>query len=237
MIHEVDEGLRRLLSEAGVAEGGVELVFDAPTRDWSARRNAPTVSLFLYDLREDVSRRRCGTAEELDADGLVVALRTPPRWFQLTYLVTAWTNRPQDEHRLLGEVLRCLVSSEVLPVRMLTGTLAEQGLTIGLETAGAGTDGPSASDVWSALGGELKPAIDLRVTAPLPGERSPAGPAVTEGLVVTSATEPDRDVPPGDTSRRRLRYEGVADPSSEGFAPYRSRDLPAGRRRRGRRSR
>ncbi|MCE0445637.1 hypothetical protein LT493_13285 [Streptomyces tricolor] len=41
MIHEVDEGLRRLLGESGLEASGVEVVFDAPTRDWAARRSAP----------------------------------------------------------------------------------------------------------------------------------------------------------------------------------------------------
>ncbi|MYU47934.1 DUF4255 domain-containing protein, partial [Streptomyces sp. SID7803] len=58
MIHEVDEGLRLLLVDAGLEDSGVELVFDAPpTKDWSARRNAPTVSVFLYGIREDATRR------------------------------------------------------------------------------------------------------------------------------------------------------------------------------------
>ncbi|MYW46434.1 hypothetical protein [Streptomyces sp. SID161] len=36
MIHEVDEALRRLLDESGLAASGVEIVFDAPTSDWAA---------------------------------------------------------------------------------------------------------------------------------------------------------------------------------------------------------
>ncbi|MBK3556505.1 DUF4255 domain-containing protein, partial [Streptomyces sp. MBT56] len=58
MIHEVDEGLRLLLAEAGLEDSGVDLVFDAPTKDWSARRNAPTISVFLHGIREDAGRRR-----------------------------------------------------------------------------------------------------------------------------------------------------------------------------------
>ncbi|MFE4328841.1 DUF4255 domain-containing protein [Streptomyces sp. NPDC056831] len=230
MIHEVDEGLRLLLVDAGLQESGVDLVFDAPTKDWSARRNAPTISVFLHGIREDATRRRTGTAEEHDDQGMVIGWRTPPRWFELTYLVTAWTNRPQDEHRLLSEVLRCLVRSDVLPARMHTGSLAELGLTVEIEAAGPGIDGPSASDVWSALGGELKAAIDLRVWAPLAGERTSAGPPVTEGLVVKA--EPARGgeaAAPG----RRLRYEGASDPGGQGFAAARERQLPPGRRRRG----
>lgn len=231
MIHEVDEGLRLLLVDAGLQDSGVELVFDAPTKDWSARRNAPTVSVFLYGIREDATRRRTGTAEEYDGEGVITGRRTPPRWFELTYLVTAWTNRPQDEHRLLSEVLRCLIRTSVLPVRMLTGSLADLGLTVEMEAASAGTgDRPSTVDVWSALGGELKAAIDLRVWAPLAGEVEVAGPPVTEGLLVQ--TVPARDgeaTEPG----RRLRYEGASDPAGKGFAAERERQLPPGRRRRG----
>ncbi|THA72761.1 DUF4255 domain-containing protein [Streptomyces sp. A0958] len=231
MIHEVDEGLRLLLADAGLRDSGVELVFDAPTKDWSARRNAPTVSVFLYGIREDAARRRTGTAEEYDDEGVLTGRRTPPRWFELTYLVTAWTNRPQDEHRLLSEVLRCLIRTSVLPGRMLTGSLADLGLTVEMEAASAGTgDRPSTVDVWSALGGELKAAIDLRVWAPLAGEVEAAGPPVTEGLLVR--TVPARDgeaTEPG----RRLRYEEASDPAGQGFAAERERQLPPGRRRRG----
>ncbi|GAB2719819.1 DUF4255 domain-containing protein [Kitasatospora kifunensis] len=229
MIHEVDEALRLLLVESGLQESGVELVFDSPTREWAAGRNAPTVSVFLYAIREAAARRQSGAAEEYDADGVVVAWRTAPRWFELAYLVTAWTNRAQDEHRLLSQVLRCLTATDALPARLLTGTLAELGLTVGLDIAGSGEGLPSVSDVWSALGGELRPSVDLRVLAPLSGERSPAGPPVTEGLVVraTDTTEAD-----GIGSGRRLRYQG-ADPGREGFAAPRERPLPPGRRRRG----
>jgi hypothetical protein len=229
VIHEVDEALRLLLTESGLPERGIEVVFDSPTRDWAARRNAPTVSVFLYGIREEVGRRQSGDTEEYDEDGVVVARYGAPRWYELGYLVTAWTNRPQDEHRLLSEVLWCLTATDVLPARLLTGTLAGTGLTVGLDTGGHGEGMPSVSDVWSALGGELKPSIDLRVLAPLVGERRPAGPPVTEGLVVR-ATDTTREA--GDDDRR-LRYREGTDPGSHGFATPRERPLPPGRRRRG----
>ncbi|MDH6121433.1 DUF4255 domain-containing protein [Kitasatospora sp. GAS204B] len=246
MIHEVDEALRLLLAESGLEEGGVELVFDSPSRDWAARRNAPTVSVFLYAIREQVARRQSGAAAEYDADGLVAAWRTAPRWFELAYLVTAWTNRPQDEHRLLSEVLRCLTAAPELPARLLTGTLAQLGLGVRLETSGRGEGLPSVSDVWSGLGGELRPSIDLRVLAPLAGERSPAGPAVTEGLALRATDTSGASGGPGEDhadgqsegdaagDSRRLRFRGGGtDPGPEGFAAPRDRPLPPGRRRRG----
>lgn len=228
MIHEVDEGIRQLFTERGVPGGGGELAFEAPTREWTAGRNAPTVNVFLYDIREDRARRRTSALEEHDDDGMVLGWREPPRWFQLSYLVTAWTNRPQDEHRLLSEVLACLVRSDALAPRWLTGSLAELGLSVELETAGPISDSGPATEVWSALGGELKPAIDLRVTAPLIGDLTPAGPPVTEGVVMRS------DPQQGGTadSGRRLRYPATR-AQGDGFAAPRERPLPPGRRRRG----
>ncbi|MEU8825096.1 DUF4255 domain-containing protein [Streptomyces sp. NPDC048636] len=232
MIHEVDEGLRRLLGESGLEASGVEVVFDAPTRDWAARRSGPTVCAFLYDIREDATRRGTGTQEVYDADGHLVARRSPPRWFELTYLVTAWANRPQDEHRLLSQVLACLVAADTLPARLLTGTLAELGLTVSLDTAGAGLDAPAASDVWSALGGELKASLGVLVRAPLAGISTAVAPPVTEGLVVRSAARTEGgEAAPG----RRLRYAEVSDPGPEGFAGPRERRAVPARRRRGER--
>ncbi|MEW2251569.1 DUF4255 domain-containing protein [Streptomyces sp. NPDC058733] len=229
MIHEVDEALRRLLAESGLEASGVEVVFDAPTRDWAARRSAPTVCVFLYDIREDATRRGSGAGEVYDADGHLVARRSPPRWFELTYLVTAWASRPQDEHRLLSQVLGTLVSAETLPARLLTGTLADLGLTVALDTTGAGEYTPSPADVWSALGGELKASLQARVRAPLAGVTRAAAAPVTEGLVVRSATR-GAD---GGAAGRRLRYRETTDPGPDGFAGPRDRGPAPTRRRRG----
>ncbi|WP_406690127.1 DUF4255 domain-containing protein [Saccharopolyspora sp. ID03-671] len=219
MIHEVDEALRLLLAEHDLPGSGVELGFEAPTTDWAAKRNAPTISVFLYDIREEPGLRQGGRFERRDDAGAVTGWQEPPHWFHLAYLVTVWTNRPQDEHRLLAEVLRCLVRHNSLAQRWLTGTLAELGLTVAFEAGGSMAEGRSAADVWSALGGQLKPSINLRVTAPLSGDLIPAGPPVTEGVVLRS-----------DDEARRLRYAGST-AEGEAFAPARPRPEPKRRRR------
>ena len=185
MIHEVDEVLKRLLSGGALAGTGVEVAFDAPTRDWAARRNAPTIDAYLYDIREEVGRRERGAVAVRDERGVVVRRRQPPRWFRLSYLVTAWTKQPQDEHRMLSAVLATLLPCEVLPPEELTGALAELGLTVPLTVAGVQTDARSFAEIWSALGGELKPSLDVTVTAPFPAfPEYDAGPPVTEGAGV-----------------------------------------------------
>ena len=57
MIHDVDELLEKLVRRDALNGSAVELVFDAPTKDWVARRNGPAVDLYLYDIREDLQRR------------------------------------------------------------------------------------------------------------------------------------------------------------------------------------
>ena len=69
MIHEIDEALRALIRAEALAARGVEVVFEAPTKEWAARRNAPTVNVYLYDIREDLRRRARGVINEYDGSG------------------------------------------------------------------------------------------------------------------------------------------------------------------------
>ncbi|MFI6703796.1 DUF4255 domain-containing protein [Streptomyces sp. NPDC050509] len=185
MIHEVDDVLKRLLTSGALAGSGVEVAFDAPTRDWAARQNAPIIDAYLYDIREDTRRRERGAAAVRDDRGIVLKRREAPRWFRLAYLVTAWTKRPQDEHRLLSAVLATLLPRELLPPQELSGALAELGLTIPMSVAGLHTEARSLADIWSALGGELKPSLDVVITAPFPSfPEYDVGPPVTEGAGV-----------------------------------------------------
>jgi Pvc16 N-terminal domain len=165
MIQDVDEALRTLVRREALPGTDVDVAFDAPTKDWSARRNAPTLDLYLYDIREDLQRREVMWQAIRDSDGIVQTRQPPPRHYKLSYLVTAWTQRPEDEHRLLSAVLSCFVRHEKLPNDVLTGALVDSAVyaTIALPPP---QDRP-LSDVWSALGGELKPSLDLVIVAPL----------------------------------------------------------------------
>jgi hypothetical protein len=180
VIHDVDESLRQLVKRHALTGSDVDVVFEAPTKDWSSRRNTPTVNLYLYDIREDMARRAVGRPEQRDERGLVVARSAPPRWFKLSYLMTAWTQRPEDEHRLLSILLGAFLRTDKLPNDVLAGSLAEQSFSIPCTCALPPTQDRSISDVWSALGGELKPSLDVVVTAPFDLSRPiEVGPPVT----------------------------------------------------------
>jgi hypothetical protein len=189
VIDEVDEALR-LLVERELDGSGVETSFEAPTRDWAARRSVPTIDLYLYDIREDRQRRNVGHEVVYDEAGVIVARRLPSRVFRLSYLVTAWTQRTEDEHRLLSQMLACILRNEVIPRSLLTGTLAAQPHNVPMTVALPPSEDRSLSDVWTALGGELKPSLDVVIAAPIGSALSvPAGPPVLEEPRITVGDE------------------------------------------------
>lgn len=187
MIHEIDESLQRLVTSS-LNGSGVNVAFEAPTREWAAQRNGPTVNLYLYDLREDVSRRAAGRAPVRQGDR-IVGRREPMRSYRLSYLATAWTPRPQDEHQLLSVLLSCFLRSPELPAEVLPNDLAEAGTRIQVKAGEPPADGRSISDIWSALGGELKPSLDVVLTVPFDPERvAEAGPPLEELHLHAEAT-------------------------------------------------
>jgi hypothetical protein len=205
MIHDVDESLRALVRRDVLNGSKVDISFEAPNKDWAARRQGPTLNLYLYDIREDLDRREVQYQEVRDENGRIVERRMPPRRFKLSYLVTAWTQRPEDEHRLLSAMLSAVVSGDTIPEDLLAGDLLDWQhmvrVTVGLPLS----QDRSISDVWTALGGELKPSLDLVVTVPFPPRMArimEVGPWVTEepriglvgpdGLLETANGKPRR---------------------------------------------
>ena len=206
MIDEIDAALRALLKDEALGSADVDVVFDAPTKDWAARRNAPTVNAFLYDIREDMRKRTRGMVNEYDDHGIVVGRRLPPRFYNLSYLVTAWTQRPEDEHRLLAQMLMCFSNYDAMPPERLNGAIGRLGLAVEMKISLPPPEDRSFADVWTALGGELKPSIDVVLSVPLaPARTFPAGPPVQEPTILTLREVDGEAV---DRERRLIRLAG-----------------------------
>jgi hypothetical protein len=212
MINEVDEALRTLVRDEVVNGADVDVLFDAPTREWAARRNTPTVDLYLYDIREDLRRREIGTIEVRDDNGIVVERRQPPRFFKLAYLITAWTQRPEDEHRLLSAILACFLSHDTLPDAALTPILRELEIPLQVLIAYPPPENRQVSDVWTSLGGDLKPSVDLVITIPLqPETLSEVAQAVMAPLRLRAVGHTTYDVA---DDERHLRDPVPAEPAA-----------------------
>jgi hypothetical protein len=185
VIHEVDDALRQLVRQHALPGSDVEVALDAPTKDWAARRNAPTVNMYLYDIREDMRRRERGMINDYDERGQVTSRHLPPRYLKLSYLFTAWTQRPEDEHRLLSTLVAAFLRYEAMPAELLAGSIAEIGLPVPMTVALPPPEDRAFADVWTALGGELKPSLDVVVSAPIEvGKVFTAGPPAREGMVL-----------------------------------------------------
>jgi hypothetical protein len=213
LIHELDESIERLLKRDALNGADVEIVFDAPTKDWSARRNTPTLDVYLYDIREDLRWRHYGEVDIKGADNRTTGRAGPPRFYKFSYLITAWTQRPEDEHRLLSAVLFAFLRQDVIPREVLTDTLADLGHSVRVTIALPPPEDRSLSDVWSALGGELKPSLDLVCLLPIDSRGiSAVGPLVLEEPKFNFGGEV---VAAGGQRRRGQRTIGTHDPDRE----------------------
>jgi hypothetical protein len=206
MINEVDEALRSLVKAEILNGADVEVVFDAPTREWASRRNKPTIDMYLYDIREDLRRRQTGFVERRTAEGEIEERQELPRFYKLAYLITAWTQRPEDEHRLLSALLACFMMQEVIPETYVPSILADVGIPLGLLIAYPPPENRQVSDVWSSLGGDLKASIDLVVTLPIrPAAMMELAQAVMAPLRLRTVSERTIDA---DDGVRQIRGEG-----------------------------
>lgn len=164
MLHDLDEALRQLLiREIPISNGEVDIKFDQPKREWSARLSKPTLNLFMYDIRENVRLR--GSEQWLvqhQRDGTVTQRRNPVR-MDVNYLLTAWTNEPDDEHRLLARSLMALFRYANLPEDLLPDSLKSQPVPIMMQVAQSDVLA-NPSDLWNVLDNELRPSIVVTVT-------------------------------------------------------------------------
>ena len=156
---DLDEALRTLLRRELERRGfeGVDISFDAPSREWTSKLTRPTVSLFLYDLREARDQADVSGGETRENGRAVVT--PPPLRLEATYAVTAWSKAVEDEHRLLSQLLGILHSYRALPADLLDGRLADAGT---IETL-VGRPVEEKADFWTAVGGQYKPSIDFAV--------------------------------------------------------------------------
>lgn len=161
---DLDEALKRLLTRELKAAGldTVDVRFEAPAREWAAKLSAPTLDVFLYDVRQSADHRPVEWTSR-DENGRRVETR-PPLMADVSYAVTAWTREVQDEHRLLSCALAILYEHPVIPDDVRTGALANGAAHIPLRTR-LGAPG-ERSDFWSAVGGQYKASVDYVITAP-----------------------------------------------------------------------
>jgi len=189
MLADLDETLRALLKEELEVHGfeGVDIAFDAPSRDWSGQLSKPSVNVFLYDLREAETLR---TSEwgRVSRNGRTFETR-PPMVMEASYAVTAWTQAVEDEHRLLSQVLAIFFAYPEIPQGKLNGRLANGSQAWPIK-ARIGQGKGEKSDFWSAVGGQYKVSLDYVVRLSVEsGAMRERGPEVRTQTIRTQMTD------------------------------------------------
>lgn len=202
MLDLIDESLEAFFRAAvplGATE--VDVSFEAPDRDWSAKLVRPTVNMFLWDIRKSAGRARAGL-EEIERDGKTLRRMALPV-VELRYLVTAWTSDHGDERALLAGVMRTLLANSHVPIEFLPAEFTDLRPP-SLLMARAGEQ---HIDVFRALEGQLKPSLSMVVASDIDTDLGrPVGPEVTSlGLSVTDA-DGVTSTPP-----RRIAGEALVD--------------------------
>jgi hypothetical protein len=127
----------------------------------------PAVGFFLYDVRENVDLRTNQWETDKQPNGVTTRKRPPVR-VDCSYLITAWPsqtapNPAQDEHWLLGEVLKVLLRHRRIPERYLQGELIGQEPPVPAKIT-AESQLQSVGEFWQAMGGRPKATLQYRIT-------------------------------------------------------------------------
>jgi hypothetical protein len=150
----------------------VDVSFEAPDREWSAKLNRPTVNLFLWDIRRSSEHARAGV-EQIERDGRPVRRLALPR-VELRYLVTAWTADHGDERALLAGLMRAILAHHEIPRPFVADALADALPPLTLTMPRSGEEN---LDLFKALEGQLKPGISVVVVSAVDTDvYTPAGP-------------------------------------------------------------
>lgn len=185
MLHLLDESFEEFLrAVVPLAKDAVDVSFDAPDRDLRAKVGTrPMVDIYLWDVRRNLAERDAGLELVQGEDGALVRRAPLPR-VDCRYLITAWTTDVQDEHSLLGDVLVALLRHPQIEPPHLRGAYSTIRPLPTLEVAMRESEG--SADFWSALGGQLKPGLDVVVTATLDAARPEAAGPPTEAFELTT---------------------------------------------------
>jgi Pvc16 N-terminal domain len=174
VLEHIDDSLEALLrATVPLSATDVDVAFEAPDREWSAKLTRPTVNVFLWDIRRSTTQANSGL-RTVTRDGVRVHQPALPV-LELRYVVTAWTSDHGDERALLAGLLRSLLAHATIPREFLPASMAELDPPR-VEIARAGED---HMDVFKALEGKVKPGINVVLSSEFDiGVFTEAGPPI-----------------------------------------------------------
>jgi uncharacterized protein DUF4255/carboxypeptidase family protein len=163
LLHDLDKTLESLL-RAELPFSDLVISFAAPDEAQPNDGQKPVLNLFLYSIQENRELR--STETQFDrADTGNFTMRRPVTRVDCHYIASVTsrsTARPEeDEHRVLGEVMRVFLRFREIPAAVAQGSLRDQGIPIRASTL-LPTTQESGAELWQAF--RVKPRPSLRYT-------------------------------------------------------------------------
>ena len=216
MIADVDETLGKLLGTelskipgCPVTDRG-QITFVPPAAADAVSGGKPRLNVYLHDVRENRALRESGFRLTRKPGENTVGVRRAPISLDLSYLVTAYAgDDASSEHRLLSDALTVLLRCGDVPPEYRVGALEEQSVTLAVaQPEHVGNADPPA--LWQALGGRMRTALSLVVTAEYNPYETKWTRVVRELIVgVGVGTPPHGPLRPLDLSSTRVGAAGV----------------------------
>ena len=182
MLADISQTLRDLIySRAKLEASDVDISFEAPTKEWVNSRTKPAISFFLYDLEENTELRRTAmevmSVRSVSGGNSIGVRRTPPRRFNLHYMVSAISTVVEDEHHLLWRVMSALLKNPTLPEDVVSDSVKRLEVDL-LGRVSQPDDGPRPIDLWNSLETAPRPALLYVLTVPVDLESEFTAPLV-----------------------------------------------------------
>ncbi|MCY0924153.1 MULTISPECIES: DUF4255 domain-containing protein [unclassified Streptomyces] len=176
MINWIDSALKEIAESAGT--GCETIQFCAPTREWVSNLEGTAVNLFLYDIRQDLTRSCIGKINVFpdgsveSESGKPIATHEPPMYLSLSYMITVWADGSSAEeiqtaHAALGKLVPAFARNRVLNVPEWPPHLARLEPEATMEWIAPLNDSRALTDLWSALDNTLMPSVNVRVCLPI----------------------------------------------------------------------
>ena len=215
MIQDVDETLRGLLASelqkfpGSPIQSSEQIVFGPPGE---VKKGVAQINLFLHNVCENTALREEPFRYARKPDSVIAERRRPPVRLNLAYLVTAHAADNATEHRLLIETLGALLRFPTIPIEYRKGALQRDEasslfMTVAQPENAAHSD---AAQLWQAIGGPMRPALGLVVTAPYDPFEAVPNRVVLEAIIGTGqGVPPDGPQQPLDRFGTRVSAAGV----------------------------
>jgi hypothetical protein len=192
VLSDLNKSLEKLLNQRGkITSNQIDISFEQPNGQWSARLSRPTLDVWCFDLRENLKLRSMEMTTTRNGNHGTTTFA--PRRIDLTYLVTAWASKIEDEHQLLWRALTVFKNVPSLATKDCEGLLRYQSHDVPLLVADTSSTQTNLVDLWGVLDNQMRLGFTLTATVELDVELSIEAPLVLEATIrLGSSDYPDQ---------------------------------------------